>query len=171
MLGCPWRGEHARHVSPRFDSDSCLSSIRGWIQECPSNHFTCDSRLSRLSRLTPRLPKRGIDVGQKDDNSGIRLWPSEHQEGAYIALSHCWGSSRHLLTERHSISQREENIPWSELPKTFRDAICITRSLGLRYFWIDSLCIVRDDLSDWETESKRIAIPEQPCNLGNSHHQ
>lgn len=97
---------------------------------------------------TPQLPKRVIDVGQKHDNSGIRLWPNEHQEGAYIGLTHCWGSCRNLLIERHSISQGEENIPWSGLPKAFQDAICITRSLGLRYLWIDSLCIAQNDHSD-----------------------
>ncbi|KLU91176.1 hypothetical protein MAPG_09699 [Magnaporthiopsis poae ATCC 64411] len=33
---------------------------------------------------------------------------------------------------------------WSELSKTFRDALEIIESLGLRYLWIDSLCIIQD---------------------------
>ena len=39
------------------------------------------------------------------------------------------------------------------LSQTSQDAIAITRSLGLRYLWIDSLCIIQDDVIDWQTES------------------
>lgn len=42
------------------------------------------------------------------------------------------------------------------MPKTFRDAILITAKLGIRYLWIDSLCIVQDSARDWETESGRM---------------
>ncbi|CAF3455489.1 unnamed protein product, partial [Fusarium graminearum] len=33
------------------------------------------------------------------------------------------------------------------------DAIKITRHLGIRYLWIDSLCICQDDVEDWARES------------------
>lgn len=39
------------------------------------------------------------------------------------------------------------------MPPLFQDAIIITRQLGLRYIWIDSLCIIQDSARDWETES------------------
>ncbi|OJD39937.1 heterokaryon incompatibility protein [Diplodia corticola] len=39
------------------------------------------------------------------------------------------------------------------LPKTFQDAIFVTRKLGLRYVWIDSLCILQDCADDWRAES------------------
>ncbi|MCJ1251170.1 hypothetical protein MMC30_008401 [Trapelia coarctata] len=39
------------------------------------------------------------------------------------------------------------------LPKSFRDAVLITRKLGYRYLWVDSLCIVQDDQSDWAREA------------------
>ncbi|KAI9732177.1 MAG: hypothetical protein M1834_004274 [Cirrosporium novae-zelandiae] len=39
------------------------------------------------------------------------------------------------------------------MPANFRDAIIITRKLGLRYLWIDSLCIIQDSRSDWEQQS------------------
>ncbi|PQE22509.1 hypothetical protein CJF31_00001415 [Rutstroemia sp. NJR-2017a BVV2] len=34
-----------------------------------------------------------------------------------------------------------------------REAIAVCRALKLRYLWIDALCIVQDDKSDWERES------------------
>lgn len=33
----------------------------------------------------------------------------------------------------------------------------MTRRLGVRYMWIDSLCICQDDVKDWERESSRMA--------------
>jgi hypothetical protein len=47
-------------------------------------------------------------------------------------------------------------IPYSLLTKTFRDAIDFTRRLGFRYIWIDSLCIIQDDIYDWREESERM---------------
>lgn len=47
----------------------------------------------------------------------------------------------------------KQRIDWHELPKTFKDAVTTTRSLGLQYIWIDLLYIIQDDRADWETES------------------
>ena len=43
------------------------------------------------------------------------------------------------------------------LPRTFRDAIIITRRLGIQYIWIDALCIIQDNPLDWEQESGQMA--------------
>jgi hypothetical protein len=48
-------------------------------------------------------------------------------------------------------------IQWSDLPKTFQDAIEVTRNLGILHIWIDSLCIVQDDKNDWAVESSKMA--------------
>jgi hypothetical protein len=39
------------------------------------------------------------------------------------------------------------------MPSNFRDAFIVTRKLGYKYLWIDSLCIIRDSKEDWERES------------------
>ena len=44
-----------------------------------------------------------------------------------------------------------------ELPAMFRDAILVTRKLGIRYFWIDSLCVLQDSDIDWNKEGVRMA--------------
>jgi len=61
-----------------------------------------------------------------------------------------------LKTERNSLHDRKEGIPWKDIPKTFQDAMVVTRSLGLRFLWIDSLCIIQDDLDDWALESSKM---------------
>ncbi|KXH27604.1 hypothetical protein CSAL01_00771 [Colletotrichum salicis] len=43
------------------------------------------------------------------------------------------------------------------LPKTYRDTISILKRLGLRYLWIDSLCIIQDSVDDWRKESITMA--------------
>ncbi|KAF1927492.1 HET-domain-containing protein, partial [Didymella exigua CBS 183.55] len=41
------------------------------------------------------------------------------------------------------------SIPWDHLSLTFQHAIEISHRLGVDYIWIDSLCIIQDDISDW----------------------
>ena len=43
------------------------------------------------------------------------------------------------------------------MPKTLQDAVVISRHLGLRYLWIDSLCICQDDAEEWARESASMA--------------
>jgi len=56
------------------------------------------------------------------------------------------------------MSQRLEGFNLSELPKTFQDAVIVTRELGVQYLWIDSLCIIQygDNGEDWRSESCRM---------------
>lgn len=71
----------------------------------------------------------------------------------YFTLSHCWGGTVPLRLLRENMSSMERNIPLDHLPKTFQDAVIVTQKLGVRYLWIDSLCIVQDDADDWQHES------------------
>lgn len=61
-------------------------------------------------------------------------------------------SFKRLATTQTNLLAHCERIALDELPQTFRDAINITRDLGLRYIWIDSLCIIQDSLEDWSLE-------------------
>lgn len=61
----------------------------------------------------------------------------------------------YMLTEER-LSVMKTSIPFLELPKTFQDAMIITRCLGFRYIWIDSLCIIQNSRGDWEQEAGRM---------------
>jgi hypothetical protein len=79
----------------------------------------------------------------------------------YIVLSHCWGKlteerKREFCTTDDNIKARLEGFSLSTLPKTFRDAVQVTRELGIRYIWIDSLCIIQWNRKDWEHEANRM---------------
>ncbi|RYP18202.1 hypothetical protein DL765_004059 [Monosporascus sp. GIB2] len=50
-----------------------------------------------------------------------------------------------------------EHIPFETLPKTFQDAVIVTRYLGFRYLWIDAICILQDSAQDWLEEAPTMA--------------
>jgi hypothetical protein len=61
------------------------------------------------------------------------------------------------------------------LPKTFQDAIIITQRLasryGVRFLWIDPLCILQDPLEDWNEEAPRMVEVFRNCwcNIAATH--
>jgi hypothetical protein len=71
-------------------------------------------------------------------------------EFQYLALSYVWGNLKDpvkLLKENISDFQSPGGIAriFKSLPSTIRDAIKLTRDLGYKYLWVDSLCIIQDD--------------------------
>jgi hypothetical protein len=59
-----------------------------------------------------------------------------------------------LTTTHCNLKQHKRRIPVSEPPKTFREVIDLTRQLGIRFLWIDSICTIQDSKEDWARESK-----------------
>ncbi|OAL48914.1 HET-domain-containing protein [Pyrenochaeta sp. DS3sAY3a] len=105
---------------------------------------------------TTSLPTRVIDVG--DEPFSIpRLRTSNGEQGAYIALSYCWGTCEVVKTLSMNIESFHQALPLDRLPQTIKDAITVTKRLGFRYLWVDALCIVQDDHDDWAAEAKRMS--------------
>ncbi len=79
----------------------------------------------------------------------------------YITLSYCWGVPGRDVppprTTRDTYGSMTKGIEWSDVPTLFQDAILLTRALGCRYLWADSLCIVQDDEQDWIEQSATMA--------------
>lgn len=59
-----------------------------------------------------------------------------------MTLGHCWGKQCVPQLTRVFLAVSEHEIAFSKLSKTFRDAIVVTHRLGIKYLWIDSLCII-----------------------------
>ncbi|KAF2740107.1 HET-domain-containing protein, partial [Polyplosphaeria fusca] len=124
------------------------------MRECLTNHSQCSRPSSGW------LPTRVIDVGSRDGSVDPRLiitadvqFECTQEEQRYVSLSHCWGKEHIITTTMANIEDRKSVIRLNELPQTFQDAILITRSLGERFLWIDSLCIIQDAIEDWRSES------------------
>ncbi|KAE9364691.1 HET-domain-containing protein [Stipitochalara longipes BDJ] len=106
------------------------------------------------------LPTRILDIG-KGLFDAIVLHEPLNRSGRYICLSYCWGGASFINTTRENIIDHKKRIPWEMLPKTFQDAIQVTRRLGIEYIWIDALCIIQDDYQDWEKEAGEMATVYQ----------
>ncbi|KAK1839009.1 hypothetical protein CCHR01_18372 [Colletotrichum chrysophilum] len=93
------------------------------------------------------------------ETSSIAQIPEE--DTRYVALSHCWGSpdaaARMLQTTRETLDAFTQSIPWEGLTKTFQHGMLVAKHIGIKYIWIDSLCIVQDDAQDWAEEASRMA--------------
>jgi hypothetical protein len=114
--------------------EKTLSRALRWVHGCDTQHGN-----TRCCVAEVELPSRVLDVECGTNPSSIRLYEPEGKCGRYISLSHSWGTARHFTTTRKTLAERKEGIPFSTLPKTFQDAVFLTRKLGVRYLWIDSL--------------------------------
>lgn len=116
-------------------------AMKSWLDKQAGDH-----------PINPPPPTRLIDVG----DAGIRLVDTATllaEDQRYAALSYRWGDTNILLTTTDSIRDRMTDIPPDSMPKTIRDAVTATRRLGLRYLWVDCLCIIQGDEDDWKREA------------------
>ncbi|KAJ4112959.1 hypothetical protein NW760_004784 [Fusarium oxysporum] len=112
----------------------------------------------------PYLPTRVLDL-EASFNSGLRLTITKNNltipqldsyQKRYAALSYCWGSNpatTQLTTTKETLGTRLSSIPMETVPQTVADSIQVCRALGIRYLWVDALCIIQGDAEDWSKES------------------
>ncbi|KAL2198294.1 heterokaryon incompatibility protein-domain-containing protein [Corynascus similis CBS 632.67] len=132
--------------------DGTFARLKGWLRACNMHHgASCRS----WSLLNAPLPTRVLDIAKTSDC--ICLIEPGKRKGRYMALSHRWGGKDVIKTTVATLSARKAGIPIRDLPRTFADAVTICRRLGVRYLWIDSLCIIQDSREDWEREAARMA--------------
>jgi hypothetical protein len=132
-------GRAIQPAEERFDL------LQHWIRGCDEHHSLCHVPGGGL-------PHRVINVGESEVQEPF-LEITNGESRKYIALSHCWGPNPLIRTTKGTLPQHKVRLPMEKLPKSFQDAIIITRMLKIRYLWIDSLCIIQDDLQDWEEQS------------------
>jgi len=146
-------------LQSRADCKVNFDLIRSWISQC-EGHPLC----LKVPRFAERfqLPTRLIDVRVGAEDGTVRLVLSEmlnpDHDCRYIALSHCWGADPDKIpkTIRATLVHHQERI--DKLTKTFEDAIEVTRQIGVRYLWIDSLCIIQDEATDFERECSQMGL-------------
>ena len=139
-------------LEPSTGSASSLRQIRAWMDDCDKNHASC-SRRNNANRMTPtRLVAIFLDHERIVQSSSLKEDPDKPLR--YATLSHCWGKIPMFTLQHANIAEMQTRIPRGKLTKTFLDAIDATRRLGLKYIWIDSLCIVQDDTVDWSHEAE-----------------
>lgn len=109
------------------------------------------------------MPTPVIDIGPADGSLQPRLRPTGAETGQWATLSHCWGKTVTIKLNSDTLDERLRGISMAEMPQNFRDAIVVTRMLGIRYLWIDSLCILQDSSEDWLQESAKMGEIYKNC--------
>ncbi|KAG9188383.1 hypothetical protein G6011_02306 [Alternaria panax] len=140
-----------KHTTDNPLQSTGLATARGLIKTCLENHATC----SRRGKPTT-LPKRVLDLLSGDDSKSMRLHESEYiqderryEHGEYIAFSHVWGLAKGIpKTTLATLQSHKKSIPWSTLPRAYQEAVFLTRALGFRWLFIDSLCLIQDDVQE-----------------------
>ncbi|KAI0858423.1 HET-domain-containing protein [Xylaria cubensis] len=123
------------------------------------------------------LPTRLLDL-ESNCTSGLRLVITKEDpeikglnrfHKRYAALSYCWGSASEaklqLITTHLTLNSHLLGIQLDRVPKTISDAIRLCRGLGIRYLWVDALCIIQGDDEDWNKESFKMSQIYSNCFL------
>lgn len=109
-----------------------------------------------MAHLAP-LPTRVIDLGLHEEPLRPRLQITNGDTGQYVAFSHVWGGLIPVRTKIQNLEAHCLNLPMGIIPQSFQDAFIYTRKLGIRYLWIDALCIIQDSQNDWKIECSKMA--------------
>jgi len=134
-----------------------------WLKECLENHEECGGDKEGDENY---MPRRLLDMGvpgtqnnNEEEQARIHLVEDATETAPYAALSYCWGSDLTGVVKTLTCNKKnhiEQGVPVSSLPKTVQDAVAVCRGLGLRYLWVDALCIIQDDKADWKLEGEKM---------------
>lgn len=137
-------------------SEPQIALINHWRQVCEKEHKSC-----RKTSLHQLLPSRYLEIiDPSDERAGVRLVQNQDKKrGAYACLSYCWGDNANTQagqTTHDNLASQLQGIPMNMLPNTVADTIWLCYKLGIRFLWVDRLCILQDDLNDWSKEASRM---------------
>ena len=144
-------------------SPAFFKLLKLWLEDCNEKH-------SNICRGTDQntLPTRLIDVGSTDlpQLRVIETQETQPKDRCYLALSHPWGDASRFPPfsaykydtkgQGRDIDTLKRAIPYDDLPATFKHAVVCTRALGVRYLWIDSICILQGKDGDFGEEAKHM---------------
>lgn len=134
------------------NSSNSLKIARTWLRECQriTEHEGC---VRYHASNNKSLPKRLLYLGELRNPPRIVESSLITVAAPYVALSYCWGTRPFLTLTRQTYDHMQHALNIESLPILFQDAIAVARGLGFLWIWIDSLCIVQDDVDDWAHET------------------
>lgn len=138
---------------------SSFAQLRKWLTECLECHDECTNWKPALCETYDYQRKiRFVDVGTEKSPvfrlvDGQSLF-SETDGIKYVTLSYRWTTETEVTSMKsYNKALYHELIPTNILPQVYKDAATVARALGVRYVWIDSLCIIQDSRDDWNKQS------------------
>ncbi|KAE8343866.1 heterokaryon incompatibility protein-domain-containing protein [Aspergillus arachidicola] len=128
-----------------------------WLHHCLSSHLDQCSDYS----LDMCLPKRVIDLSQYEhQNRTVKIVVDPDINAVYCALSYRWPRKHPIVLKRDNLEKLREGVSARRLDPSIQDACEIAHALGIRYLWVDALCIIQptdEDDADWCDQAPRMA--------------
>jgi Heterokaryon incompatibility protein (HET) len=120
-----------------------------WISRCISSHENCQSPVEGP------LPSRIVEI--LDNEDACLVFGANESDSFYVTLSYCWGGPQEFALTAKTMAEKQKGFKISSLPATLKNAISVARELGIKYIWIDSLCVIQDSKDDVYRELPYIA--------------
>jgi hypothetical protein len=134
-------------------SESSLRIAASWLANCFNNHAQCSPTVPGCQIL----PRRLLNVGDENKDPFLVEPAANSHPGRWVALSYCWGGEPSMRLTKENIGRLKQGIALNRFDATIRDAILVTRALGITYLWVDALCILQDhDSRDWNEQSSKM---------------
>ncbi|KAI3539416.1 hypothetical protein CSPX01_08862 [Colletotrichum filicis] len=156
-------------------STGTLDLAHSWFSECFHGHDQCKRLPTSAANW---LPTRLVDIGSRGETTWRLVVTSENSKlkryqprPQYMTLSYRWGTEpQKLVLSSHNLDLLGRGSPIVQLPQTFQDLVVVAHHLGIRYVWIDCLCIIQDSRNDWEKEAltMREVYTNAACNVAAS---
>ncbi|KAK1756693.1 heterokaryon incompatibility protein-domain-containing protein [Echria macrotheca] len=117
---------------------------RGWMQKCLETHEMCP-------KPGRTMPTRLVHLVNTQGGPKVRLCKTNTLTDPvpYAALSYCWGGPQPLtLLQSNQSTFLTDGFSLDSLSKSVQDALHTAAELSIPHLWVDSLCIIQDDLDD-----------------------
>jgi hypothetical protein len=133
-----------------------MNTYRKHLENCQDTHKHCQKAMKEGQH---NVAPRRLLYTRPNLNPQLYTVPNG-ESPRYVALSYCWGDAKQMektMTTKANVQDRHRRIELSQLPQTIKDAIEVTRSLGLDYLWVDAICIIQDDPEDSAVELAKMS--------------
>ncbi|KAK1855933.1 het domain protein [Colletotrichum chrysophilum] len=136
-----------------------------WLDKCWKSHIDCQAT---ESYQTLTYPRRVVDLGEYDTTEtivqatcppSVRVLETNQTRPKYLAISYRWPQHPRTASQLNitTIDRLSKGIATAGLPQAYRDSFTIEKLLGVRYVWIDALCITQGKGGDWRKEAPKMA--------------
>lgn len=141
--------------------------IREFLRLCENSHDErCTKQLGIERDFANPLSQPYFGVIDIRNECLVPL-PTTRENGrlkfeSYATVSYVWGKGRDYRTTLANIQDRRKSgglaYPISQLPTALQQSVELVTRLGIRYIWIDCICIIQDSSHSWNLNARAMHL-------------
>ncbi|EED12097.1 hypothetical protein TSTA_001680 [Talaromyces stipitatus ATCC 10500] len=153
-----------RRIGPTVNKTNL---IREFLRLCENSHDACCTRqLGIEDHFADTLSQPYFGVIDIRNESLVPLptsWENNRLKiESYATVSYVWGKSRDHRTTLANIQDRRKSGGLADtismFPKALRQSVRLVSRLGIRYIWIDCICIIQDSSHSWNLNARAMHL-------------